>query len=175
MYLWIACDTERELASIRSLCREQNRRIGLSEVAFSLPQHVSLKISFPVSDTQVEAVITRLEQIVQEAPPLLLQPKAIERQGEVLWLAFEPTAALVELHRELDEVMERDFGVLPHPYDLDFRFHSTLFLDADTERLMRMERLLSNLTLPPPFPVNRFFIGCSPSGRAGEYTICKRI
>lgn len=175
MYLWIACDAERELAAIRSFCREQNRRVGLSEVAFSLPQHVSLKISFSVPDTQVEAIIARLEQIVQEASPLLLQPKTIERQGEVLWLAFEPTAALVELHRVLDEVMEREFGVLPHPYDLDFRFHSTLFLDADTDRLIQMERLLSDLPLPSAFTVNRFLIGSSPSGRAGEYTVCKRI
>ena len=47
MYIWIGCKLpagfERE---VRTFCLEQNRDIGLNTVAFTLPQHISLKISF---------------------------------------------------------------------------------------------------------------------------------
>ena len=175
MFLWVACDIAEAFAEIRSICREQNRAVGLSEAALSLPPHISLKISFPIAESELETAVERLTALLQTRSSFSVKTIGLEQVGETLWVAFEPTAALTALHAELDTLVESEFGVSPHPFDREFCFHSTLFQDADTTKLAQMAARLTALPLPPDVTVSHFFIGCSPSGRAGEYTVCKRI
>lgn len=175
MFIWVACDLSDALAECRAVCRERNEAVGLSEVAFSLPQHLSLKISFPVADERLEAVLQRLTALLSSTSAFSVRPLAVEQRGEVLWIAFEPSPELTALHAELDALAEAEFSAPPHPYDRDFCFHSTLFMDADTEKLCQMQALLSDLPIPSAVTVDRFLIGCSPSGQAGDYTVCRVI
>ena len=46
MYIWIGCKLPEDFdAELRQCCLEANADIGADTVAFSLPQHISLKIS----------------------------------------------------------------------------------------------------------------------------------
>ena len=175
MFLWVACDIAEAFADIRSICREQNRAVGLSETALSLPPHISLKISFPIAESEVETAVERLAALLRTRSPFSVKTTGMERMEETLWVAFEPNDALTALHAELDALVESEFGVSPHPFDRAFCFHSTLFQDADTAKLTQMAVRLADLPIPPTVTVSHFFIGCSPSGKAGEYTVCKRI
>ena len=63
MYIWIGCKLPEEFEQeIRSICLAKNQEIGLDPVAFSLPQHISLKISFETE---------RHEEILEELPHFL--------------------------------------------------------------------------------------------------------
>ena len=68
MFVWIGCklpwDFEQE---IRTRCLELNRGIGLDTAAFSLPQHISLKISFETK--QPDAVLEELTAWLGEQKP----------------------------------------------------------------------------------------------------------
>ena len=76
MYIWIGCklpeDFEQE---IRTNCLRLNEKIGLSTVAFTLPQHISLKISFE-AETH-EAVLGDLTDYLSRQTPF-----SVSVQGE---------------------------------------------------------------------------------------------
>ena len=174
MYIWIACDISRELAELRKKCIEFNRDLHLSLVAFSLPQHVSLKISFEVEDTTAGEVIEALESYLSAQKSFKIYSPVPEIFSNILWLSFSQNEQLERLHRELDELLLSRFGVPRHEYDKCFKFHSTLFID-DGEYLAKMHERVSSLTIPSELLVDNFIIGISDSGKAGEYRVLKKI
>ena len=47
MYIWIGAVFPKEYENkIRNICRQVNRKYNVSELSVTLPQHISLKISF---------------------------------------------------------------------------------------------------------------------------------
>ncbi len=175
MYIWIACDLSGPLAFFRDACRDYNRSLQLSEVAFSLPQHVSLKISFEVADVVTEEVIEAVSDYLSGVSPFEVTEAVPELCGSVLWLRFPENESLKRLHRELDEMLWERYGVPQHEFDRDFKFHSTLFIDEDIAALGRMYEMILSLDLPKRIKVNGFLIGVSNTGKAGEYSVYKKI
>ena len=174
MYIWIACDLARDLAEIREKCIEFNRDLHLSSVAFSLPQHVSLKISFSVDDADAGEVIEAVECYLSGQKPFPISKPEPEIFSNILWLSLPQNEHLERLHRELDDMLLSRFGVPRHEYDRCFKFHSTLFID-DGESLKKMHERVSSLTMPSELLVDGFIIGVSDSGKAGEYRVLKNI
>ena len=174
-YIWTAADVSRPLADIRRRALRENRAIGLSEVSYSLPQHISLKISFPVPEDTVEAVTEALSAYFRRQEPFSAQVTGIRRRPGLLWVEFVPGEELTRLHRELDSLMAHQFAIPQHPFDTRFRFHSTLFLDPDEEKLARMVQALQAAPLPETVPVRGFLIGGSESGKAGSYRVIRQV
>lgn len=45
MYIWIGLVLEKDDENyIREICKEENKNFNINEQAFSLPQHISLKV-----------------------------------------------------------------------------------------------------------------------------------
>ena len=174
MYLWIGCklpaDYERE---IRTLCLQKNESLGLDTVAFSLPQHISLKISFDSPDT--EKIIPYLETFFAKLPPFEVKIKALEQRGNILWLTAEENPILQQLHKELDCILECQFQIPQHPFDRCFQFHSTLFLDDDTEKIGKMASTLAAHAFARTLQVDTILLGISQTGAAGDYRVVKEI
>ena len=174
MYVWIACDLSSGLAEIRRKCIEYNRDLHLSELAFSLPQHMSLKISFEVEDAVLESVIDAVESYLSQQRAFSISAPVPEMIPGILWLRFSENANLKRLHDELDILLSSRFGVSRHEYDRCFKFHSTLFMDG-SEGLFEMYRRISSLAIPSELIIDSFIIGISESGKAGEYRVFKNI
>lgn len=176
MYIWIGCRLpvafEHEL---RYGLREMNREFGLSEVTFSLPQHISLKISFSVADECAVDVMDAVEDMLSKEKPFAVRLDGVEVMGEVLWLKIRNNPRLKALHAQLDAMLLKEFGVEPHVFDHDFRFHSTLFMDKDTDKLRRAYDILSQFPNDETLGVSQFLIGTSESGKPGTYQVVREI
>ena len=175
MFVWIAVDASEALAQVRQEALRLNKTLGLSKVAFTLPQHISLKISFPVADELFDAAVDAAETFLQRCRPFPVQVRGVERMGSILWLAMEDNPVLTALHDGLDRMMEAQFSAPQHPLDKRFRFHSTLFMDSDAARVAQMQELLRTVDVPGAFVAEKFLIGCSAEGTAGTYRVIREI
>ena len=174
MYIWIGCRlTERFEQEIRQHCLALNEGIGLDTVAFALPQHVSLKISFHTD--RPEEVLKELNAYLSSRQPFVLRILAAEQMGNILWLPVAENPVLIGLHRELDQFLERQFGIPQHPFDKAFQFHSTLFLDPDGEKLAKMGAALKDYPFARQLRVDTFLLGVSETGKAGDYRVAQEI
>lgn len=173
--VWVAADTGESLSAIRAQAIQENEALGLSEFSLSLPQHISLKISFPVPESCFEAVVKRVTALLSGKGSFSVPVKGLERRGNILWIAMEQEKALCELHCMLDEAMEKEFGVTPHPFDKCYQFHSTLFMDENEKKLQEMEKRLASLPLPGAILIENFFIGCSREDEPGIYRVIRHF
>ncbi len=174
MYIWIGCRLPQGFeAELRERCLRENESIGPNTQAFSLPQHVSLKISFPTD--RAGAVLEFLGDYLAAQKAFSVTVESLGQIPGVLWLNVGENPVLEEMHRYLDESLLQRFGVAQHPYDREFRFHSTLFLDADGEKLSEMARRLRDYPLPQVLQVNTFLLGTSEDAASGSYQIVAQI
>lgn len=174
MFVWIGCKLPENFEQeLRSLCLSQNERLGLDTVAFSLPQHISLKISFETE--QPEAVLEALAAWLGEQKPFSVRVQNPEQAGKILWLPVAENPNLKRLHEGLDRCLEEKYGVAQHPFDKAFLFHSTLFMDEDVDKLAAMRRLLADYPMERELQVDTFLLGLSETGKAGSYRVVRQI
>ena len=174
MYLWIGCRLPEEFErTIRSHCLALNETIGLNTVPFSLPQHISLKISFDAG-TQYPQVIQWAEEALKECSKFYVNLLPAEQMGNILWLPVQENTVLNQLHQMLDQELEKRFGIPQHPFDKEFLFHTTLFMDEDTEKISQMASKLSSLSFPKPLLIDTFLIGISTDGKT-DIQIIKQL
>ena len=65
MYIWIGAVFPKECEDkIRNICKQVNRKYNVSELSFTLPQHISLKISF--KSKEYKKIIEYLEEYLQD-------------------------------------------------------------------------------------------------------------
>lgn len=174
MFVWIGCQLPEAFAQeIRGLCLTHNEKIGLNTVAFALPQHISLKISFD-TDRQ-EAVLEEIAEYLSGQIPFAVCIRNPERAGNILWMPVAENTQLQRLHRELDERLEHKFGIAQHPFDKAFLFHSTLFLDENGDKIGQMAAVLRDHAIGRELLIDTFLLGVSETGKAGDYRIVRQI
>ena len=174
MYIWVGCKLPEDFeCNIRRLCLERNEALGLNTAAFALPQHVSLKISFPAE--RHEEILDYLEDFLSRQAPFSLRIQNAEREGNILWLPVAENETLCRLHQQLDTALEQHFDIPQHPFDKCFIFHSTLFMDEDTGKLAQMRQLLADCPIAQELQVNTFLLGLSENNLPGEYRIVRTI
>ena len=174
MYIWIGCKLPTEFErSLRSYCLAQNRRIGLDTAAFSLPQHISLKISFDTPD--YETVLAELTDFLSAQRPFSVRLSHAEQFGKILWLPAEENNILSQLHKQLDNFLESRFGVPQHEFDKAFLFQSTLFIDESTEKIGVMRDAMADFPLPRELMIGTFLLGLSKDGTNGSYRVVQTV
>ncbi len=174
MYIWIGCklpaDFEREL---RRHCLAANRQIVLDTTAFSLPQHISLKISFDTPE--YETVLAELADYLSAQHPFSVRLDSAEQVGKILWLPVAENTTLQLLHYQLDDLLKRRFGIPQHEFDKTFLFHSTLFIDENTGKIEAMKNTMADFPLPRALNIDTFLLGLSPDGTNGSYSVVQTI
>ena len=174
MYLWIGCGLPQKFEEeIRGRCLAANKDMGLDTVAFLLPQHISLKISFETD--RAEEILEALPRLFASQPPFGVTIREIQQNGNILWLTIAENEALRQLHGKLDEHLKAQFGVDQHLFDTCFQFHSTLFIDPDMPKIAEMKVRLADFALPRELTVERILLGVSDSGKAGTYSVVREI
>ena len=174
MYIWIGCQLPKDFEeAARSHCTALNKGIGLSTVAFSLPQHVSLKISF--QSDRYRDILDYLIGFFETRLPFSLHIQPAEQNGNILWIPVKDNLHLQQLHEQLDAQLQQHFGIPRHHFDTCFQFHSTLFMDPDTDKLSRMHQLLQNSPATQELHIDTFLIGISETGKPGQYRVIRKI
>ena len=174
MYIWVGCKLPDSFAQeIRSRCLEKNQAIGLDTVAFSLPQHVSLKISF--QSERYEEIVAYLAGFLSVQKPFSLGIQQAEQAGNILWMPVAENEVLRQLHAQLDALLEKRFGIGQHEFDKCFLFHSTLFMDPDTRKIASMQEALAQYPVERELAVDTFLLGLSETGKAGGYRVVRQV
>lgn len=174
MYIWIGCKLPGEFErQVRRVVTERGEDLALDISGFSLPQHISLKISFEAGD-RWEEILDSVERILRLEEDIRVIPAGIEQQGNILWVAFRENGQLRRLHNLLDRELRKDFGIPQHLFDKAFRFHSTLCLGKQ-EDLPVLRQLLKALSLPEELEIDGFLLGISETGKSGTYRIVRQI
>ncbi len=173
MYIWIGCKLPEDFSNaLRRQCLEANEGLGLGTRQFDLPQHISLKISFP-TDRATEALVW-LRDFLAQQEAFFVTLEQMEQIPGVLWLKAAENPVLERLHATLDKELAARFAVAQHEFDKCFRFHSTLFQGETEENLTAVAEKL-RLPLPATLLVDTFLVGCSPDGDPYGYCVTGEI
>ncbi|NEU04969.1 2'-5' RNA ligase family protein [Clostridium senegalense] len=158
---------------VRDRCNIYNCNIGLDDVTFSLPQHISLKISFQCKEYL--NAIKIIENMLSGMGPLAVDVIGINRIPSIIWLTIKENEKLKSIHDDLDEALLYNLNIYQHEFDKDFKFHSTLYLDKNEEKLTEIFNLLNEEEFNDKLVINSYAIGVSEDGKPGTFKIIKII
>lgn len=174
MYIWIGCLLPKEFENdVRARCTPIAQEFGLDSSGFSLPQHISLKISFDVGE-HYEDVLDFLQSLLLSEPQFYVNPKQVERQGNILWIPFRESGQLQHLHNMLDKQLKLRYGIAQHLFDKAFRFHSTLLTGPEAMLSEAAERL-QDLPVPSQLKIDTIALGISETGKSGDYRVVREL
>ena len=175
MFVWTAIDIESQLSELKSLKSKIEEKLGIFDSVVNLPLHISLKISFEVSDSLYQQVIDAILDYYKSLNKFEIMTKGISREGSIIWLEMHPNASLEKLHLDLMSTMQSRFAIHPHKFDLEFKYHTTLFFGLSDEKLFEAEKLLEYAQIPKKVTADHLVIGSSESGAPGTYRVTHNI
>jgi 2'-5' RNA ligase len=175
MFVWVGIDVEEQLKETRMAVDGVFGKIDISNVTCQLPLHISLKISFSIENSLFESVLNDIIDIYNAQKSFEIKVKGIEKNENIEWIRMYSNAEIEELATKLNLMLKEKYNIPLHEYDLDFIFHTTLFMDNDAEKINIAHNLLGDLALPQTLMANRFVIGTSETGENGTYRVYKTI
>lgn len=175
MFVWCGVNVDSQLAEVKCVAREIEQNLHFQHSNFTLPFHVSLKMSFEVSKQTAEAVKNDLAEFFSQICPFEVEVDCIEYSQNICWIRMKECGELNAIHDKLNEFLLCKYGVPLHEYDCDYKFHTTLFMDDDVEKVREAYERVKNCPLPQKLCANVFDIGESPQGKLGTYKVVKEI
>lgn len=175
MFVWVGINVEEQLKETRRAVDGVFEKIAISNVTCQLPLHISLKISFNIENELFDSVLNDIVSIYEAQKPFEIKVKGIEKYENIIWIRMYSNSEVEELATKLNLMLKEKYNIPLHEYDLDFIFHTTLFMDDDAEKINIAHNLLGDLALPQTLMVNRFVIGTSETGENGTYRVLKTL
>ena len=175
MYIWVGIDVDSQLSAIKEQTKKSEEAIGFAHSNFTLPLHVSLKISFNINEEDYEAIVSDIEDIYRRFDSFHIAVKGIECLDNICWIMMKKCEELNRLHDELNGMLLEKHGIPLHEYDTDYKFHTTLFMDSDFDKVRAGYLSVRDCALPDTLLASRFVIGCSPTGALGSFKVVKVI
>ncbi len=165
---------ENQLKELREQALKIGQQMGVKCPLKVLPMHVSLKIGIEVDKENLDSCVDAICDIYSKTEPFSMEVEGLELSGGIVWLRFKENQKLTDLHAALVELGKKRFGSEPDGMDLDFKFHSTLFMDSEKDLSLAFEEL-SNVKLPQKITVRNFLIGTSDNGKPEGYSVYKHF
>ena len=175
MFVWVGINVEEQLKETRMAVDGVFEKIDISNVTCQLPLHISLKISFEIENELFESVLNDILSIYEAQKPFEIDIKGIEKHENIMWIRMLSNTDLEGLATDLNTMLKEKYSIPLHEYDLDFIFHTTLFMDDDAEKINAAHQLLGDLVLPETLMANSFVIGTSETGKNGTYRVYKTV
>lgn len=175
MYVWIGIDVDSQLVSVKKQAQNIERKIGFDHSNFTLPLHISLKISFQVEQNVYGEVVDTILQYYKGIAPFEIEVGGFENENTIAWIRYRESEMLNRIHDDLNRILLERYGVALHPYDLDYKFHTTLFMDRDAEKIALAYREIENAKLPKRIFVRTLLLGASQTGALGSYRVTHRV
>ena len=175
MYIWIGINVDDQLSGIKEKAAKIDREAEFKNSCFTLPLHISLKISFPAESADFQSVIDDITDYYRSIKPFEISVKGFEKDRNIVWIRMVNNREIDKIHDDLNEMLLSKYKVGLHEYDLDYKFHTTLFMDDDEDKISKAYELIRDVRLPKSLNINRFLIGISDSGNLGTYSIYREI
>lgn len=175
MFVWTGMNIEDQLPELKRIKRETEERLGITDTVVNLPLHISLKISFELADKSYPEVINAILNFCKTLSPLTIESDSIAREGSIVWLTFKDNEKISDVHNRLTAMLQDRFGIPPHKFDMEFKYHTTLFLGISEDKLAAAYDLVKGAPYPSAVALDHPVIGISESGLAGTYKIIHDI
>ncbi len=173
MYIWLGIDIDDQLLEVKTKVSAIEKQLHFLHSNFTLPFHISLKISFPIDDSLYETVIQDLTNIYKNIHSFDVEVKGVEYHQTICWIKMKENKLLNEIHDILNHIFLEKYKVPLHEYDLDYQFHTTLFMDEDEKKVHQGYQFIRDISLPQILKVNKLIVGTSPNGKLGTYHVIK--
>lgn len=175
MFVWIGINVLDELNSVQLAGRLIEKEVRTKSSFFNFPLHISLKISFEISGDAFGAVLKDISDIFENTAPFDVKPQEIEAFDNIAWILYAENDKLNALHDKICDTLSEKYGVVRHEYDNDYKFHTTLFMDDDSEKVKTGYEKIKTVELPSAVRAHKFCVGASPSGKLDTFDIVKTI
>ena len=175
MYIWVAIDVNEQVGEIRQKAENYVSDHGISSPTLTLPFHISLKISFQIPDNRCQEAMQDIREFLKSLKPFSIAVRGIEQNGPIVWIAMEENSELTYIHKRLDEMLMKKYGVAQHTYDKSFRFHTSVLMIDHEEQLLRAFQAMKDTNIPKVLKAERLVIGSSEIGQAGTYRVNEEI
>lgn len=175
MYIWTGINVDSQLADLKSQVKAVEESIGFDNSNFTLPFHISLKISFEVDGGIYLDVVNTIIEYYKTLTPFDIAVSGIEIENIIVWIRMKESEITNKIHDDLDRILMEKYGVPRHEYDLDYKFHTTLFMDSDEEKIFSAYREIKDIKIPSTLHVDSFLIGASETGALGTYKVTHNI
>lgn len=174
MYLWIGIDVDSEFKELKRKVEKAYNEMNYDNVVVNLPYHISLKISFEAGN-KLDEIVNDLENLFKSYKPFTVETLSIENEKTICWIRYKDNEKISKIKEDVNSLLFNKYNIPYHEYDLDFIFHTTLFLDSDTSKVNEFYEKVKDFSIPKALTVNRFLIGTSLSGDPGTYSIIRKI
>lgn len=165
---------ENQLKELREQALKIGQQMGVKCPLSVLPMHVSLKKGIDIGQESLDSCVDAICAIYSKIEPFSVEVEGLELEGGIVWLRLKENQKLTDLHAALVELGKNRFGSEPDGMDLDFKFHSTLFMDSEKDLSLAFEEL-SKVKLPQKITVRNFLIGTSDNGKPEGYSVYKHF
>ena len=174
MNIWFGIDVDNYYKDIRREVQKIEKELNFA-LGMLLPYHISLKMSFNVSMDMKESIIESLVDYFKCLVPFEVETNKIECHDNIVWIRMKKNNILDNIHIDLNSMLLEKYNIGLHEYDLDFLFHTTLFMDNDEEKIKKAYERIKDITIPKAMLINKYIIGISETGEPGTYTVIKEI
>ena len=175
MFIWVGIDVDSQLKEIKERTKAIEDELIFEHSNFTLPLHISLKISFEVKDEVFQDVIEDILDIYAKTEPFEIKTEGLSYENNISWIRMEENSTLMQLSWKINDLMRTKYNIPLHEYDLDGKFHTTLFMDADCQKVKQAYTKIQHIQIPARLTAERFVIGVSASGALGTYRIYKTV
>ena len=175
MYIWVAIDVNEQLIELRENAENYVKQQNLSSTTFSLPFHISLKISFQIPNDKFEEAINDIRNFYKSLKPFQIIVKGIEQANPIIWVTMQDSAELTDIHNKLDKMLFEKYGIIQHDFDKDFRFHTSIVIIHNKQQIIRAFDAIKDTNIPKTLKADKFIIGSSTEGQPGTYSVIEEI
>ncbi len=177
MFLWLGLELpiNFEMES-RNKVEMLAKHFTFKKTAFFLPQHISLKIAFECKDYQ-EVIKTLKSEVLCKYQPFTVKTRKLEVNPSIIWIRFKKSQTLIDLHDDIVAALEMRHGIIPHEFDHEFIFHSTLVHDENLskEDLKQMYKILKKEYKRTVLRMSKVIFGISEDNEPETFKIVDRM
>lgn len=140
MLNWIGVLLPKDFSLLaRDKIKNLNSQVGLNEEMLNFPMHISLKKMFEFDDYLL--VCDELEKYFNTIEPFEVETDKVDNFENILWISFKKNEYLEKIHKDIDDILLKN-NIPITEIDSNFVFHTTLFLDTDLNKILKMKSLL---------------------------------
>lgn len=173
MYIFLDIDVDNQFSKVKNRAKLIDKSIGFENSCFTLPLHISLKASFKIDNSTFDNIIEEVIKYYSSIQTFKIDISKLEMYDNIIWIRMYRNEELDKVHDDLNKILLEKYNVELHEYDLDYKYHTTLFMDNNTNNIKRAYNLINKIELPQSIIANQFIIGVSETGELGSYHIYK--
>lgn len=175
MYVFLGIDVDNQFSEIKNKAQLIDKSIGFQNSCFTLPLHISLKASFKIDDSSFDNIIEEVINYYLSIQPFKIDIYKLEMYDNIIWIRMCRNKELDKVHDDLNKILLENYNIGLHEYDFDYKYHTTLFMDNNSDSIKEAYNLINKVELPKSIIASEFIIGVSETGELGSYNVYKRI